>query len=548
MTTLLNENSEQLDVESNIKLFPHQKAVLNAMIKREMAVRNETLVGILADTVGSGKSYEVLSLILLEKKTFEKTQNLLVVPPSLHAQWCEYIKIFSPELRVQSLMYYSDITDLFHDARILSSFDILITTPSFYRLIAETMKDIKAYFCRVIIDEVDSISFYTEIKMPALTIWLVSATSELTASGAFTQFIKPENCIKCDPSFIEKSIRIPTPKVQVHQCYNEYIDILQSLSFCGSGTEEFGLTKNKKNLFALDFPEFRFKFFTKQICNARDLLSNTFIDHMEELKTLYSSIEFSASRAQDPMIREKLFKGVSQVSGQLKDGEILTFDRIKGLGEKSKRFEIVKNEMLKIISLTSKKFCPICACGLSESPSVKTVCCNAIYHSKCLGTNNVSLKGVPTVGCPICVSKKTVETVPFLETVTLPAVSVDKYEEFMKIVESERHNENFKLLVFSDFYGTFSSIRTLLEKAGIEYSELSGNQIEIGKALEGFKFGSKKILLIHSSQYGSGLNLEFSSSIILWHKSDRNEQLIGRAQRFGRKTQLNIHHLLYTGE
>lgn len=540
-TVLLNETSEQRNVDSNIQLFPHQKAILQAMINREMAPRNETLVAILGDTPGSGKSYPVLGLILLEKLMFKKTQNLFVVPASLHQQWIDYIHKFSSELTVQSLMYYSDVTDLFHDARVLSSYDILITTPFFYRMIAETMRDIKAYFCRVIIDEVDSISFFTEVKMPALTIWLISATTDLTEkSCAYSKYLKPENVIKCENAFVQKSIRIPAPKVEIHNCSNEYIEILQSLDFCGSSSPEFGLTQNKATLYALDFPEFRFKFFTKQINTAKDLLSNVFIDHAYELKTLYSSIEFSSRRGVDNQIREKMLHGVGEKLGKLPDGETVTYSRIKGLGEKSKRFEEVKNELIKISSLVKNKYCPLCAETIVSGCVLPKCCQSSVYHKNCL----------TDFGCPICVSKKGLECVPAkVIKPYIPGETIDKYEQLLKIIRAEKDAlKSLKMLIFSDYYGTFSNIRELLTKENIGYAELSGNQIEIEKALDQFKDGSTSVLLIHSSQYGSGLNLEFSNSVLLWHKSNRNGQLIGRAQRMGRNTQLNIHHLLYKNE
>ena len=50
--------------------------------------------------------------------------------------------------------------------------------------------------------------------------------------------------------------------------------------------------------------------------------------------------------------------------------------------------------------------------------------------------------------------------------------------------------------------------------------------------------------------YGSGLNLENSTDLIIMHKMkpEYEEQVIGRAQRPGRKGVLNVWKILYENE
>ena len=58
------------------------------------------------------------------------------------------------------------------------------------------------------------------------------------------------------------------------------------------------------------------------------------------------------------------------------------------------------------------------------------------------------------------------------------------------------------------------------------------------------------ILLLNSTIYCSGLNLENTTDIIIYHRHDINveEQIIGRAQRLNRTTQLKIHYLVNNSE
>ena len=55
---------------------------------------------------------------------------------------------------------------------------------------------------------------------------------------------------------------------------------------------------------------------------------------------------------------------------------------------------------------------------------------------------------------------------------------------------------------------------------------------------------------MNSQYFGSGLNLENSSDIIVYHYMDEEltNQVIGRAQRPGRKGVLNIWRLCYSNE
>tara|TARA_B110000261_G_C13050737_1_gene344117 strand:+ start:453 stop:767 length:315 start_codon:yes stop_codon:yes gene_type:complete len=85
-----------------------------------------------------------------------------------------------------------------------------------------------------------------------------------------------------------------------------------------------------------------------------------------------------------------------------------------------------------------------------------------------------------------------------------------------------------------------------LEKAQVSFSHLKGNQQQCNYIIEKYKTSDLDVLLINSKHYGSGLNLENTTDIVLFHKfTDQIEkQVIGRAQRTGRKDSLNVWYLL----
>ena len=56
--------------------------------------------------------------------------------------------------------------------------------------------------------------------------------------------------------------------------------------------------------------------------------------------------------------------------------------------------------------------------------------------------------------------------------------------------------------------------------------------------------------MLNSSNYGSGLNLEMTTDIIIYHQLTKNLeiQVIGRAQRPVRNSSLNVYYLLHENE
>jgi SNF2 family DNA or RNA helicase len=65
-----------------------------------------------------------------------------------------------------------------------------------------------------------------------------------------------------------------------------------------------------------------------------------------------------------------------------------------------------------------------------------------------------------------------------------------------------------------------------------------------------YKREEVNLLAINSRFYGSGLNLENTTDIIMFHKFDSEveKQVIGRAQRMGREKALKVWYLLYDNE
>jgi SNF2 family DNA or RNA helicase len=542
---ILDTSSPKMDVHSNIRLFPHQQALVAKMIEMESSRHKETLIGVLKDPPGSGKSFALLALMLYEKRQFGRTQNLLVIPHNIHKQWLKYIEDFSNELNATSLMYYGDVTSLFYDSRILFEYDIIITTSTFYDMITSTVTSIGAWFSRVIFDEIDSISFFTKAQIPSQSVWLVSASAELTKSGVYMEYAK-RNGIICDPLFIKRSINLPPTIIEHHNCHNEYVDILQTGDI---------LDKEKmKSVHAVDFSPFKFEYLPNEdaISNPKQLLSALFRDNC---LALHSTID----------LIKTLEKGATYQSYL---PEIF--------GKKINKKNALEKSIAKILSVLARSKCAIC-CDDYLPPSTVvprlravTKCCGTLFHKDCI----ISwLKKIPR--CPKCCieyvnknksdnskndnnnndnsnnDKDNDNLLPDFEPVkagSISNISQDKMDEFGNILDKECARDNFRILIFSDMSGTFLKVIQVLKKKELDYTEIEGNQYTMDRAMNEYKSGKKPILLVDAQSYGAGMNMEMTTAVIIMHKTERESQIIGRAQRLGRTDQLHVHHLIYNNE
>ena len=97
---------------------------------------------------------------------------------------------------------------------------------------------------------------------------------------------------------------------------------------------------------------------------------------------------------------------------------------------------------------------------------------------------------------------------------------------------------------------SFTNIINILKKNEFRYASIKGPVDHIRKTLQRYKEEDVNVLLLNSRLYGSGMNLEFTTDVIMFHKVDSEieKQIIGRAQRYPRTNALNVHYFLYDNE
>jgi SNF2 family DNA or RNA helicase len=120
-----------------------------------------------------------------------------------------------------------------------------------------------------------------------------------------------------------------------------------------------------------------------------------------------------------------------------------------------------------------------------------------------------------------------------------------------KIFEINNENPIKKYLIFTEYESALNSkITNILDKWGLTYGRIRGTSATITKMIQDYKTGNINTLLINSKYFGSGINLENTTDIIIIHKmqSDIEMQVIGRAQRYGRIGNLRVWKLYYLNE
>jgi hypothetical protein len=226
MKELLSFNSELAEhpKDINIKLKNHQLAMLKKCKDIENIENNN--FGIMSDKPGTGKTYVILSLIY-ESIITNKT-NIIIVPQNIYSQWVTSIENFSKKLTYRKFINYENIISLYNDSSILSQNDIILTTSSYYHIIATTLESLEIKINRIFFDEIDSISNIICTKINCDFIWFVSASFNIDYIGYYNKKVEIDKIetitCKCESTFIDANIFLENPIKTYFLCKNTYVD------------------------------------------------------------------------------------------------------------------------------------------------------------------------------------------------------------------------------------------------------------------------------------------------------------------------------------
>lgn len=598
---ILTENDKQISQPKfvDIELMIHQRTIIHKMMDLEdkglIDITNPTfknkniIVGkiksaqiqtnfaVLADKVGAGKTLEIASLISVKKIIPDRSldygssqycsikikpdltkvrTNLIVVPHKLVLQWSETFEKHIKNLNVLTITKNSQIDllmkekieysknlhgqDVKRESEILKveeveKYDVIIIGDTMFRRFYKGYEHIQ--WNRLIIDEADTIKLPNEMSGMFKFLWLITGTPTGLFYGdrPFISKLFKNNCdigieksfiFKNDEKFIEQSIVLPHPKRLKIKCITPselriIKDVIPShvLQMINAGNSDQAIKELNCNV---DTNENIIQVITKKFTES---IENKKIELEAELKKTYP---LSAQLEHEKKIN-------------------LIQNQIKKLEEKI-------NDIKKKIYEMNDEFCPVCM-GEISNPAIVN-CCNTCYCFECLA---VSLGELKTSKCPKCSHHLKSEDINIISNESEnenKAKNIEKSKKYdLKdkmdvLIDLINGKPNGSFMVFANYTETFSKIRTKLEEINIQYHILKGQASVVKNFIEDFKDKKVRVLMLNAEFFGAGMNLQMTTDLVMFHrfKPEMEEQIIGRAQRLGRKEALNVYYLLHDNE
>ena len=609
--TIINEDTQRSNQPPLIKtkLKEHQLAMIHEMTSLETPVRKklkieggnnssysfETQFGCICDKVGSGKSLTVLGLIaskpflspsrnvksnfnglvsIYEEIAFNLPINLLVVPHGIISQWISYLDSdteldYTIVNNTKTLNAAIEKIDLYkdnphHTHHLDSQGHLHIVSSTFYNKLVPVFYG--HTISRLIVDEVVTIKIRGSKEVKSLFTWFISSSKSilLNPEGEYRyvphtytswngqtynlerreRFNKIANngyfknilirlvgsditnriYLKSDDEFVEKSFSLPEITTNIIKCKN---------------------TTNHNVLNGIVDNE------TMNMINAGDIKGA--IENMGcKVKTQDSLIKLVTKKLKTQLNDKNAeYTYKSQIFYSSEQAKTAALENIqKQIDEIQKKIDCIKARILE------NNHCPICADDIENKVIVS--CCNNPFCFECI---SVSLTHKPV--CPMCRTKINTSNIIALdenkvcceipnETDDRPDEEREKIDNFKIYFDRVMSEANKKLLIFSKYEASFSDIKEHLVQKDIKFAELKGHPGRIRNIVEQYKSDSDgiNVLLLNAQYFGSGLNLENTTDIFLYHNMGKvmTNQVIGRAQRPGRTSPLNITRFCYNNE
>tara|TARA_B100000405_G_scaffold263171_1_gene199352 strand:- start:378 stop:2195 length:1818 start_codon:yes stop_codon:yes gene_type:complete len=574
----------------SVKLKSHQLAAIQSCIDLEnigIDVQQDRIledrfnsiksnIGIIGDKVGSGKSYTILGLIAnndtplirfnhtmmygnnninVELKNLDLDRrkvrtSIIVVPHGIVKQWEKCILTADSRMSYFIVNTTKSLTSL--DSQDLDSFKVLIVSGTFFGRVQRMLLDKNISVNRLVFDEVDSMNTPNAKHLSAAFYWFVSASyknilnpyprynyeyrpgssgeymlssgiaNNVYAKNIFMNFYRSHNpnvrrlidqiVVKNSDDFVDKSFELPDFSRKFIRCRDSgLISILNGVVHsniiqCLNAGDVAGAVSH---------------------INAENVDTET---NIVEAVIQGLSIKLNNTQVELRSANETIF-----VNEDIKRKRIakLTTD----LQSIETKISLIKQR------IHASEMCTICL----ERPQVKTItkCCNNSFCLQCL---TEWLRKKPS--CPLCKSSMLMDRDVFVvkdDSMESEADEEPTKLQYLDKILSET-NDDSRILIFSEYDSSFMEIENLLRKHAIKYSRLKGNGIN--RSVDEYRNGNLQVLLVNSTAYGSGLNLENTTDVVLFHKMDNDieSQVIGRAQRPGRTSQLKAWYLLNKNE
>lgn len=534
-----------------INLFKHQLTSIYNMERLEYDKMvssddfiKEVSLGVNADISGYGKTYSLIGLIARDKMewdmntpfVFEKINiesngliknrkqerydklncNLVLVSPSIINQW-------QNELENTSLNYISITTKKEIENTNVENYDIILVIPSMYNDLIKTYS--KYAWKRFVFDEPGHVRVSGMKEIKAGFFWFITSNPNAIISNhqscrgsMMFKIITNNNCntfeeqykdviIKNDDNFIKASFLMPKTNYLEYYCFQPIFNIVNGM-----------VTPTIQKM--IDTGNIEGAISSLGGSKTKNIIELVKRKKMEELEVIKSKINIFTIRQNSKKIEH--FKSLYNKV----DHELQIIDE---------RFN----------NILSNQKCHICMNTMSKV--VMEPNCQNLFCGECL-LKWLSKKHT----CPLCRNDVILSDLIYIENNNEVQNHTDKLTSSSILLKTDqiiniiKDKKDGKFLVFSDFEGSFKPICNILESNNISFVILKGDVSNRNKIINDYKNGDINVIFLNSTTDSAGINLQETTDIILYHEMNSNNksQIISRAERIGRTTELNIHQLL----
>lgn len=487
----------------------------------------------------------------------------------------------------------------------LEALDILLVNTNFFRPLADLLAAKRMRPRRLIFDEADSIRNVWAQPVKCGFTWLVTASFQNLLSYSYRTTLPSTGCIRdlaqdltqqlsererlhlvarCSDDFVDSSFRLPEVISNVVRCRTPHIISILDGNADRRVMDRLHAGDLRGALHLLD-PH-------TVLAEAAivDTLIGTYTAHLSRLESSLAALAekrqaLVGSTPSHPTERaasgsDPETSGASEAVGRRvshSPGMPATFVAapVRHLDERVSAMTAEADRLRCRVASIRERVIECDACTICyEALQNKTItrCCGHAFCLVCINTWLTKRKVCPTCKAPLDMSRLLVANDEFdaatLRQPTPPpptAASVgngdssfpdgvspdkskaDNFEAMIRAFDAAGR----KTLVFANFDNSLENLQLLLERAQVRAGHLKGTPARIARVLASYNSQRDlNVLLVNASNYGSGLNLQNTTDIIMFHELEPGirQQVIGRAQRAGRRDALNVWYLLHERE
>jgi hypothetical protein len=274
----------------------------------------------------------------------------------------------------------------------------------------------------------------------------------------------------------------------------------------------------------------------------------------EAIKALNCNVDTNENIFQ--VITKNLVENIKNKKIEINAEKMMVYNK----EEKDKKISFLENQLIKFetkyedikksIYELNNDFCPVCLDGYTKPVLVS--CCNKCFCFDCLA---VSMGELHNNRCPYCrqnISSSDLHIISENESVkskqkTKSNELKDKLDVLVDIIQKKKDGS---FLLFANYTETFNKIEKKFVEVGITYHILKGQSSTISKHINDYENNKVQVIMLNAQYFGAGMNLQTTTDLIIYHRfsNEMEEQIIGRAQRYGRKGTLNVYYLLHDNE